>query len=461
MHSDKSSPGTSRPTVTRASGIGRMLGGGATPPRATAAPATQSSGPFAARYSDGRSAVARDAEVRIGDRGLAITIAETGARLLWPLASLRTAQPLGRHSRDVLVGRIGDEAETLFVADAAFAPRLAAVAPALTARSQRWRHARPWLLVGGTVALAAFAIARLELSPARAIAQLLPDSARARMGDEAIRSMTKGRRVCTTSEGRAALDRLTQRLSASLPADAPRFKVVVVDWSLMNAFAVPGGQIVLTRGLVQRTESPDEVAGVLAHEMGHGIELHPETGMVRALGMTAVADLLFGSGTMTNVGILLAQLSYSRDAERQADKQGLTLLKKAGIAPQGLAAFFRRIMKMEPTEPKSALPGRSLDVLSSHPATEERTRMVERQAPYPSTSALSPEDWQALRAICGSQPAVAPTPAKPAPAPDAKGGTRTTPKPQQPPPLPQKPPAQKAPPAPKLPAPDTERPIDL
>lgn len=450
MHSDPSRPEQPRPATPRGQPtVSPRKRSPATASRALGAVAGAS---FSARYSDGRTAVAHAAQVSIDDRALTIALGDGGDPVVWPLASLRTAQPLTRRSLDVLVGRIGDETETLFVADAAFARALAAAAPALTGRSQRWRHARPWLAVGALAALGALAMAKLDLSPARAVARLLPDTARQRMGDEAIRSMTKGHAVCTSTSGRAALDRLSSRLATSLPADeAARFKIVVVDWSLMNAFAVPGGKIVLTRGLIAKAESGDEVAGVLAHEMGHGIELHPEAAMVRALGMTAVADLLFGSGTMTNIGLMLAELSYSRDAERQADMQGLALLKKAGIAPQGLADFFRRVTRSESRSGKTALPGRALDVLSTHPATEERMRMVEHQPTYAASPALSSEDWQALRGICAAPGVTSPSATPPAgprgDKPRVDPGARTTTKP----PTWGSPPAGK--PAPGTPAP--------
>ncbi len=108
----------------------------------------------------------------------------------------------------------------------------------------------------------------------------------------------------------------------------------------------------LTRGLIAKADSPDEVAGVLAHEMGHGIEMHPETALVRALGLSAAAELMLGGsgGTLANIGIVLAQLSYTRDAERNADRHALEILKGAGVSAQGLAEFFTRVTKLEEDE---------------------------------------------------------------------------------------------------------------
>ena len=187
-------------------------------------------------------------------------------------------------------------------------------------------------------------------------------------------------------------------------------RVALLDWQLVNALAVPGGQIVLTRGLVQTAGSPDEVAGVLAHELGHAIELHPETGIVRAMGLSAAAQLMFAgsAGSVSNIGLVLTQLRYSRIAEREADAHALRMLKAAGISSKGFGDFFERLETKRPAKDTGkGIPG--LDLISTHPATAGRIAMVRAQPSYPATPALSAEDWKALREACG--PAAAPPPA--------------------------------------------------
>ncbi len=208
--------------------------------------------------------------------------------------------------------------------------------------------------------------------------------------------MTEGHKQCADAAGLKALTRMTERLSKASPVSTP-FKIRVYDWSLMNAFAVPGGQIVLTKGLIDKAESPDEVAGVLAHEMGHGIELHPETGIIRNIGLAAAVEVMMGGtgGGLANVGLMLAQLGYSRSAEREADRHALELLKGAGIAPKGLGNFFTRVMKMEADEPTGAF-----SWLRTHPPAAERAELVKRQPDYPSTPALDAQAWQDLKSIC-------------------------------------------------------------
>ena len=145
----------------------------------------------------------------------------------------------------------------------------------------------------------------LDLHPAQAVARVMPQEARATLGSAVVASMAKNRKVCETPASRAALDRLTQRLAAAASDKPLHARVVLLDWSLVNAFAVPGGQIILTRGLVQRAGSSDEVAGVLAHELGHTLELHPEAGIIRALGLAAATQLAFAGsqGTVSNIGL--------------------------------------------------------------------------------------------------------------------------------------------------------------
>src|SRR5262249_22287132 len=157
--------------------------------------------------------------------------------------------------------------------------------------------------------------------------------------------------------------------------------------------------------------SSDEVAGVLAHELGHAIELHPETGLVRAMGYTAASQLIFAgsSGTITNFGVLLTHLRHTRNAEREADQHGVRLLKSAGISSKGFGDFLERMYGGAPTAKPNGKGSKAngpisegLEVISTHPPTEERITMVRAQPSYPATPAMSEEDWRALRDACGA-----------------------------------------------------------
>jgi Zn-dependent protease with chaperone function len=352
---------------------------------------------FEARLSDGKTAGSADVFVELTERGIAIV--QTGSQdpLIWPYGALTTSEPLTRHAIDALITYSYQPGATLFVPGPKFARSLAQCAPQLTASAQRWRSARPWLWATAALAVIAIAVWMAELSPARTMAMMLPDEARQTMGRQIVNAMSQGHDFCNATEGRAILDKLTTKLSNAANTKSS-FNVVVIDRGLVNAFATPGENIVLTRGLIEAAKGPDEIAGVLAHEMGHGIERHPETSFIRAIGLTAAAELLTGGGgTLSTVGVTLLQFSYSRGAESQADDHALRILREANISAQGLAGFFVRISKKEGLQ-ESDLG----NLLSTHPITKERLAKALRQKGYESKPALSEADWRSLQAICGA-----------------------------------------------------------
>lgn len=351
---------------------------------------------FEARYSDGRTAQSVPAEVRLTERGIEIGLAGAQQALIWPYGALGTATPLAKHATDALITYEHMPGASLFVASPRFVDTLKTLAPQITSRAYGWRSARPWIIAAACVVMLVAAGWAANLSPARWAAGLIPDNARTAVGEQVMRSMVGSYRECTDTAGRAALDRLVARLSEASGTRA-KFRVRVVDWGLLNAFAVPGEQIVLTRQIITQAKSPEEVAGVLAHEMGHGLELHPETAIVRIIGLTAVLELITGGGgTIANVGLGLTQLSYTRVAEREADARALALLEKARISSTGLLDFFKRVGELEKKSGKG-----DWGIFRTHPESEERAKTVAARAAWPTTPALSPEDWQALRGICG------------------------------------------------------------
>lgn len=371
-------------------------------------------GSFEGRFSDGKTARSRDALVSFTSRGLAIRVDGSSQDLVWPYGALATSEPLGSHAVDALLSYTYQPGASLFVPSGAFARRLVREAPHLTTGAARRRAAVPWLWAAAGIVAVIASVSMLQLSPARFIASLLPEKVRSSLGEQTVRAMVRDKGFCERAEGKAALDKLATRLTKAGSRDKP-FDIVVADWGLVNAFATPGDKIVLTRGLIEKAGDADEVAGVLAHEMGHAIALHPETSVVRGLGLTAAMELLLGGGggTMGNIGVLLAQLSYTRQAEAEADETALSLLKNAGISAAGFGRFFRRMGKDdEGDEPatdnrnvmKKPSSGGVLDMLRTHPPTADRIRRVDSADKYPATPALAPHEWNALKSICAANP---------------------------------------------------------
>lgn len=390
---------------------------------------------YDAQLSDGQTAAAVAVKTRLGESGLEILPAgERKPALVWPYAELRSNVPLRPDTPDIVLSLKPNGSQTLFVAHPVFSEGLLARAAGLSASRQRLTGLRPGIALVALVATLVAVVRLLDLHPAQTIARMLPQQTREAMGRSVVAQITGSMKKCESTQGRIALDRLTRRL-ASAASDSPLpVRVVLVDWALVNAFATPGGQIIMTRGLVQKATSPDEVAGVLAHEMGHTIELHPEAGLVRAMGLSAAAQLVFAGTTSTaaNIGLLLTQLRYTRVAEREADGHALRILKSAGISSKGFGDFFERLEpktsnpvaktneeKKEEEKKKVSLGSRifASEILRSHPLTADRLAVVRAQPAYAATPALSDDDWRALRDMCGAIPVLAPQPSPKAAAP--------------------------------------------
>jgi predicted Zn-dependent protease len=166
---------------------------------------------------------------------------------------------------------------------------------------------------------------------------------------------------------------ISRPLLAALPETPFRFQLMVVEDEAVNAFALPGGFVVVNSGLLERAETGEEVAAVLAHELSHVTLRHSTRRIAGSLGVRAALALVLGFvdlGAPAYTLAYLADLGYGRDQEREADEQGQALLERAGISPIGMATFFER-MSASPQVP---------ELLSTHPDPGDRAARARRAA---------------------------------------------------------------------------------
>ena len=149
---------------------------------------------------------------------------------------------------------------------------------------------------------------------------------------------------------------------------------------------------------LKSARSPDEVAGVLAHEMGHVVEHHGTEAVVRAAGLSLIFQIFAGDasglvGLGAAAGQFLIEMSYSRSDEAEADESAVDILTAADIRTDGLATFFERLDR----ETGDAVV--KLAMLYSHPLSSDRAEAI-RAAPGDGGRAMSGIDWCALKSIC-------------------------------------------------------------
>jgi hypothetical protein len=235
------------------------------------------------------------------------------------------------------------------------------------------------------------------------IVPMIPHSALEKLGNTIIKGIG-GDRQCNAADGQAALDRLLSRLKPPQGFAEP-IRISVADSDTINAFAAPGGHIVILRGLIDQAKSADEVAGVVAHEITHVQLRHPTKALIRAVGVSTLMQALGGqTGAFVNQAVLL---SGSRDAERAADAGALELLARARISPAGMADFFRRMEARKSVHHESrgdALIDRLGSFMATHPGNEERVNTIAQagRAATQSAPAMLDRDWESLRAICST-----------------------------------------------------------
>jgi beta-barrel assembly-enhancing protease len=227
-------------------------------------------------------------------------------------------------------------------------------------------------------------------------APLMPYRLQARLGREVRGELTSGRTLCTGAEGLAAINGLANRLALTGELGHP-VEVIIVKGGPVNALTLPGGYLVFYSQLIDEAKDGEEVAGVLAHEIGHAVNEHPMKGMTRQFGVNLLLNLLTGGyselGTLGSGGSLLLALRNGRAFERQADATGIRLLEKRGLRADGMSRFFEEMMRHEPGDPAS-----SLGIWSDHPPTAERIAATKR--PPTGRPDFSEQQWKSLRTVC-------------------------------------------------------------
>ena len=151
-------------------------------------------------------------------------------------------------------------------------------------------------------------------------------------------------------------------------------KVKVIVSEEINAFAIPGGNIFIYSGLLNKLESPEELVALIGHEVTHVTERHSLKSIFRSMASSLLFGLLFGDASgLVSQADQFKQLDYSRELETQADNNGLKLMLKNNVDPEGMLNLLK-ILKRENEE----LP-QMMKYLSTHPDTETRIQNVEKQ----------------------------------------------------------------------------------
>jgi predicted Zn-dependent protease len=343
-----------------------------------------------ARYYDGTVGESFEVTLHSGAGVLGIVHAPTGKEIVrWPLAEVELigdpdTEPFLR------LRRRGSVNSRLVIEDAGLRASVARLEPRLARLAATSSPVPLRLGAWGTALVVLFGLAWMLVNyMPDIVAPLVPFGVQVAIGDEVYEEFVGSATECRSPAGVAALKKIVTGLEKAADYGHP-IRVTVVQQSVVNAFALPGGRVVIFSKLIDEAEGPQE--------LGHVIQYHSMRALLRHYGIDFLLKIVTGgvSDSVTNVvsaAQLLLVLRHGRDAEREADTVGLKLLEKAGWRQDGLATFFGRMLK-EPGGDAAKRAG----IFSSHPPTEERIAATRR--PSEGAMPINSEEWRALRTIC-------------------------------------------------------------
>ncbi len=360
-----------------------------------------------AAYQDGLSATGQSVILRVENGELLIVDAGGAPLDRWPVAEVHLIGDPGS-GETVRIRKGFDGAARLTLEDtldlklmARHCPNLRHTVPAFMTY---WRPIAFW----GMASAAIFFLILQVLLPlaAHQIAYRMPDPWHQRIGNatlEQIKSFValtgnkeEGDIVCRGEPGHALLTGLTRRLTRGLSEPAT-IQLTVLNSKIVNAAALPGGHVVLFKGLIDFAEAPEEIAETIGHEIGHVVKRHPIIGAIEGTGTSLLIGYLFGDvfggAALAGLGQTILNSANTRDAEREADAIGIDLTRRLNIDGEKAAGFFDRLAKDESSV------GRDLAFLSSHPASADRAAALRRQL----TGRLpvwTESEWQAVGQVC-------------------------------------------------------------
>jgi Zn-dependent protease with chaperone function len=378
-------------------------------------------------YYDGISAVKREAKIRITTTSLEFTCLDNdNTEYSWPLENIRQSSgfykgeevrfefypkpshtiPFNKTQNTATQSEVKTP-EALVIKDShtdnSFLTAIRETAPDFSGSFHDPKiriHRRAIIVISTLLTITAAAAIYLWGIPAVSdlAARTLPLKWEEKLGERVTKSITKDLQLCEAPLAIDSTQQILERLNLASADKRYDLKLHIVNHKMINAFAAPGGNIILFSGLLENSKSPEELAAVLAHELQHITEHHSTKGVFQALSTRVLLGLIFGDvNRATDMIHTLGTMSYSREFEAEADRLGMELLIKAKIDPKGAISFFETLEAKKVNMPKG------MKYLSTHPLTGERIENLKAMIPAGGveiTPLLPGVIWEEVKKSC-------------------------------------------------------------
>jgi predicted Zn-dependent protease len=353
-------------------------------------------------YFDGKTAARHPAVITVTREGLHFRL-DDGTSRWWPFAEIRQTQGFmpGEHAR---FERLGRDPEAIVVTDARFLDAVREIAPHVRGQVRAPASYATRILLAALAAAGAAALAGLLYlygipGLADIAASRVPVAWEERLGLQVVDAVVPRHDRCRDAEQQHALEHIAAVLLAPASGTPYTMRVTVADNRDVNAVAAPGGFIVIFRGLLEETARPEELAGVMAHEIQHVLHRHGTRAVFREMSLGLLLRIATGGSGPSSLDVARAVggLRYRRGDEEAADRDGMAMVQRARIDPQGMVAMYERLQR------RAERRGEPPTYLSSHPRTAERLASLKRQAAearYAPVALLPDQRWSHIRGRC-------------------------------------------------------------
>jgi predicted Zn-dependent protease len=365
-----------------------------------------------ADYFDGQSANSRIVDVQVQSEGLSITDDADHLIALWPLGLIRDENIPSEDA--TLFLSLSDTSDIrLRITDQLMVDAIRARCPKISkSRSggvQSWAKTATASIavLAGVAAFVWFGIPYA----ADPISRLIPEQALQELGKgvekQIIAKVAKKNDpqavICNESGAEKTLSRLIAEFSSVSGSDGNEDSeaiinsFIVVDSKYQNAFALPGGRMVIFSGLLELAEDPNAVVAVLAHEFSHVKERHPARLMVSNIGIAALFSVALGDvsgGTVfAAIGQMALGASYSREMETVADAQALQIMNELQYDMRPIIPLLTELGKKQGS-------GIFSELMNTHPGIEDRIAVIKQQPEQNFKPSMTKAEWAALKTIC-------------------------------------------------------------
>jgi predicted Zn-dependent protease len=199
------------------------------------------------------------------------------------------------------------------------------------------------------------------------------DEVEEKLGDIFWEAISENEKIITNNFINTTIDSIVNKICTSNTIDKAGLKVHVVEKDEINAFALPNGHLVIYSGLIQNCDNPEELAGVMSHEIAHIQLKHVMKKLVKEIGLSVLISLTLGnagSEVLSETIRLLSSSAYDRSIEKEADLKAVDYMINAKINPENLANFLYKLSENE-NEINAYL-----SWISTHPESKERSKYI-------------------------------------------------------------------------------------